>query len=288
MYRYCFLRYPGGRGKAVTLSYDDGVRYDVPLARIIDKYGIKCTFNLNTGFMTEDRKANKLMPEEVKAELLDHGHEVAVHGKFHRAPGLCRPFEVAADVMDCRRELEEMFGMIIRGMAYPDSGIRNIQNGTEYPKIKEILEELGIVYSRTLGGDNNEFKLPTDWHAWMPTAHHSNPKALEWAKEFAQLDTEAGYGARRYPRLFYLWGHSYEFNNDNNWELLEELCQVLGNREDTWYATNMEIYDYVTAFRQLVFSADGSMVYNPSLVKVWFDADGTAYSIEPGQTLKLG
>ena len=73
MLRYRFLRYPGGKAKAVTLSYDDGVRFDIPLARIIEKYGIKCTFNLNTGFMTEDRKNTKLMPEEVKADEGEFG-----------------------------------------------------------------------------------------------------------------------------------------------------------------------------------------------------------------------
>lgn len=287
MFRYCFLRYPEGKAKAVTLSYDDGVRFDVPFARIIEKYGMKCTFNLNTGYMTEDRKVKKLMPEEVKAELLDHGHEIAVHGKFHKAPGLCRPVDIAADVLDCRRELEQMFGIIIRGMAYPDSGITNFQAGEEYSKVKEILQDLGIVYSRTLAGDNNSFKLPTDWHAWMPTAHHTNAKVLEWAKEFAQLDVGSKYGASRWPRLFYLWGHSYEFNNDNNWDHLEAICQILGGREDTWYATNMEIYDYVTAYRQLVFSADGNLVYNPTLQKIWFNADGIEYTIEPGQTMKI-
>ena len=285
--RYCFLRYPGGKAKAVTLSYDDGVRFDVPLARMIEKYGIKCTFNLNTGYMTEDRKNTKLMPEEVKAELLDHGHEIAVHGKFHKAPGLCRATSIAADVLDCRRELEQMFGMIIRGMAYPDSGITNFQAGEDYAKVKEILQDLGIVYSRTLSGDNNSFKLPADWHAWMPTCHHQNPNVLTWAEEFAQLDVEMKYGASRWPRLFYLWGHSYEFNNNNNWDHLEAICKILGNREDIWYATNMEIYDYVTAYQQLVFSADDTLVYNPTLLKIWFNADGKQYAVEPGQTVRI-
>ena len=287
MYRYRFLRYPGGVSKAVTLSYDDGVRFDIPLARIIEKYGMKCTFNLNSGFMTPERKNSKLMAEEIQRELLERGHEVAVHGKYHRAPGHCSPVEVAADVLDCRRELEEMFGIIIRGMAYPDSGITNFQSGEQYPRVKEILEDLGIVYARTLGGDNDSFQLPADWHAWMPTCHHTNPNVLEWAKTFAEIDLEGKYAAARWPRLFYLRGHSYEFDNDKNWDHLENICKLLGGREDTWYATNMEIYDYVTAYRQLVFSADGSMVFNPTLLKLWFDIDGKGYAIEPGQTLRV-
>jgi len=287
MHRYYFLRYPEGKTKAVTWSYDDGVRADIPMARMLEKYGMKCTFNLNSGFMTGDRKETKLMVHEVQKELLDHGHEVAVHGKFHKAPGLCSSAAIAADVLDCRRELEEMFGIIIRGMAYPDSGITNFQSGVEYSKVKQILEELGIVYARTLAGDNDSFKLPEDWHAWMPTAKHTNPNIFAWIKEFVELDLNGKYGASRWPRLFYIWGHSYEFDNDNNWDHLENICRLLGGREDIWYATNMEIYDYVTAYRQLVFSADGNLVYNPTLLKIWFDVDGKSYAIEPGQTLRI-
>ena len=43
------LRYPGGRCKALTLSYDDGVQTDVRLIEIMKKNGLKGTFNLNSG-----------------------------------------------------------------------------------------------------------------------------------------------------------------------------------------------------------------------------------------------
>ena len=54
-----------------------------------------------------------------------------------------------------------------------------------------------------------------------------------------------------------------------------------------WYATNIEIYDYIQAYNALIFRADNTAVYNPTLQTVWFDRDGTLYSVEPGQTLKL-
>ena len=44
--RYQFLRYPGGLCKAVTLSYDDGAKADARLAETLNRYGLKCTFNL--------------------------------------------------------------------------------------------------------------------------------------------------------------------------------------------------------------------------------------------------
>lgn len=285
--RYRFMRYPEGKSKAVTLSYDDGVRQDIRLAETLGKYGMKCTFNLNSGYMNADWKDSKLMPEEIQKYLLDAGHEIAVHGELHRAPGVCRPVEVIREMFKGRETLEQAFGRIIRGLAYPDSGITNFQNNEDYATVRRILQDLDIVYARTLGADNNTFKLPNDWYAWVPTTHHKKPYAIDYAKEFVELDTSKAYGAGCWPRLFYMWGHSYEFDRDNNWNLLEELCQILGGHEDIWYATNMEIWEYVNAYNSLVFSADSTIVYNPTLFTIWFNVDGVDYTVEPGQTTRV-
>jgi hypothetical protein len=68
---------------------------------------------------------------------------------------------------------------------------------------------------------------------------------------------------------------------------LDDICARLGGKEDVWYATNMEIYDYVTAYHSLIYSADGRMVYNPTLKTVWFDQDGRLYSVAPGETINV-
>ena len=62
---------------------------------------------------------------------------------------------------------------------------------------------------------------------------------------------------------------------------------MTGGRDEVWYDTNIEIFDYVTAYRSLVFSADNTRVYNPTLIEVWFDIDGKLYSIKSGETLEL-
>ena len=282
--RYRFMRYPEGRAKAVTLSYDDGIPEDKRFSDIISEYGIKCTFNLNAKILRGDA----LTDEEIKEYMIGRGHEIAVHGALHRAEGSQRPIEGIKDILDCRLDLEKRFGIIVRGMAYPDTGINYFANGATYEKIKSYLVDLDIAYSRTLGGDNNSFMLPGDWHAWMPTAHHNNPELNRYVDEFLALDlSPKAYLARRAPALFYLWGHSYEFERNNNWEILYEFCEKIANKDDVWYATNMEIYEYVKAYNSLIFSADGSMVYNPTLVKIWFDIDGKPYSICPGETINI-
>ena len=277
--RYVFLRYPEGRAKALTLSYDDGPDSDRRLLDILNRYGVKCTFNLC--------EKQSLTQEELETLLLGRGHEIAVHGANHRAPGCQFPVDGIQDALDGRRALEKQFRRIIRGMAYPDSGVRRYENGADYETVRRYLSDLGIVYARTLGGDNDSFRLPEDWYAWGPTAHHNNPELSAYVRRFTELDVNGLYCADRYPRLFYLWGHSFEFDRFDNWDVMEDFCQAAAGREDIWYATNIEIYDYVTAFRSLRRSADGSIVYNPTVTKVWFDADGTLYAVAPGETLFL-
>lgn len=282
--RYRFLRFPGGLYKAVTLSYDDGCKDDIRFSETICAHGLKCTFNINSGFISEKEGDWHLTREQIKKYLIDTGNEIAVHGKYHRALGKVTPVDGIRDVLECRTELENDFGMIIRGMAYPDSGITRFENGADYADIKHYLKDLGIVYSRTLGGDNDSFALPTDWYAWMPTAHHTNPELFGYIDKFLNEPMSA-YDAAQTPRLFYLWGHSFEFENNKNWDLLDKICSALSNKPDVWYATNIEIYDYVSAYRSLVFSADGSRVYNPSLITAWFSADDKLYSVKSGETL---
>ena len=191
-------------------------------------------------------------------------------------------------MLENRLELEKRFGIIVRGMAYPDTGINKLASGVSYDRIRTYLSELDIVYSRTLGGDNKSFNIPTDWYAWMPTAHHNNTNLLVWIDEFVNLDRSTSvYGARREPKLLYIWGHSYEFERDGNWNRLDEICTKISDKNDCWYATNMEIYNYVKAYQSLIYSADGKIVYNPSLIHIWFDVDGTLYDIKPGETIKI-
>jgi hypothetical protein len=145
-------------------------------------------------------------------------------------------------------------------------------------------------HARAAGGDNNSFGMPADFHRWMPTAHHDNPNIMSWIDEFLAIDmSNKGqyFGGRRHPRLLYIWGHSFEFDRKNNWEHMEEITDKLSGKEDIWYATNIEICDYTNAFYSLITNAEGNIVYNPTMIKIWFDVDGTTYSVAPGETLRI-
>ena len=284
--RYQFMRWPEGRSKALTLSYDDGAAADKRLAETLNRYGIKCTFNLLSSRVEMEEGLTK---EFIRNEILGKGHEIATHGAYHRGLDVARPIEGIRDTLDCRLELEKAFGIIVRGMAFPDRTVNKAKVPEAYARIRPFLEELEIAYARTTGGDNDSFGLPEDFLNWVPTAQHKNPKLMEYIDSFLNLDLSAGkcYCAARGPRLFYLWGHAFEFENNKNWDLLERICERFAGREDIYYATNMEIYEYVTAYRSLIHSADNAIVYNPTLKTIWFDRDGKEYKIAPGETLHI-
>ena len=285
--RYRLMRFKDGKPKAVTLSYDDGCRQDIRLSKILNKYGIKCTFNLNSEWLGKDENDWHLTKEEIKEYLINTGHEIAVHGAEHRANGNLRAIDGIQDVLKCRLGLEKDFDCIVRGMAYPDSGVGHFHNNIKMQDMETYLKSLDIVYARALGEINDTYDLPQNWYKWMPTAHHDDEKVFDYIDEFANYDLMDTYPARRIPKLFYLWGHSFEFNEKNNWERMEEICQKLSNKDDIWYATNIEIYEYIEAYHSLVFSADGSKIYNPTHKTLWFDVDGTLYSIKPDETLRI-
>ena len=180
------------------------------------------------------------------------------------------------EVMKDRENLEALLGKIVRGMAYA--------YGTYSDAAVEVLKSCGIAYSRTTVS-TERFDIPRDWLRMPATCHHKNPRTFELADAFLAPMPEQVWHIK--PRLFYVWGHSYEFDRDNNWDIIERLGEKLGGRSDVWYATNIEIYDYVKAYESLVTSCDGKVVYNPSATEVFVFDNGKNYRIKPGQTTEL-
>ena len=261
--------FPGGRQRALTLSYDDGTIHDRRLVEIMNRHGIRGTFHLNGGRLGADG-GRFLSREEVA--VLFQGHEVSAHSLTHPFLDALPPSQVAVEMLEDRRALEALVGYPVRGMSYPC--------GTYNEALRQQLPALGIEYSRTVQSTDG-FDVPSDFLQWDPTCHHKSPKLMELADRFLAP------GKKWRPCLFYLWGHSYEFENDKNWELIERFSGCVGGREDVWYATNIEIVDYLNACRGLRFAFAGNAVCNPAGLEVWIDVDGTAVRVPPGQTVRL-
>ena len=84
-----------------------------------------------------------------------------------------------------------------------------------------------------------------------------------------------------------MWGHSYEFQLNNNWNMIEEFCKKISDSNDLWFATNIEIYDYVMAQRNLKISADNKIIYNPSFESVWVMVNGEPLEVKGGKIVTL-
>ncbi|MFC5448845.1 polysaccharide deacetylase family protein [Paenibacillus aestuarii] len=258
--------FPEGRHKALTMSYDDGRNADKRLVDIFNRNGIKGSFHINSGlFGTPDR----VTEEEVRS--LYAGHEVSAHTLTHPTIARCPQELLVHEIMEDRKNLERTVGYTVRGMSYP--------NGSYNRRIKALLPQLGIEYARVVPS-HGHFGMPEDWHEWQATCHH-NHDLMNKAETFISLHKT------QYLYLMYVWGHSYEFDQDNNWEVIERFCAYAGGRPDIWYATNIEIVDYTKAFEQLKFSAALDFVYNPTALSVWLAVDGQAVEVKSGEQKPL-
>lgn len=262
--------FPGGKHKALTMSYDDGREEDRRLVALFNKHGIKGTFNLNYGIDWDSRTDELRVPITEYKELYK-GHEMASHTYTHPTIERCPLEQVVEQILEDRKGLEAIAGYPVRGLAYP--------NGSYSEEIEKLLPALGIRYARIVGSSDN-FAMPRNFMEWKATCHH-NHNLLELGKQFIESFKT------QYLYLMYVWGHSYEFTSKNNWELMEEFCQLVGGRDDIWYATNIEIVDYVEVRNRLQFSADCSFVYNPSVASAWLNVDGKIVEIPGGQNVKL-
>lgn len=275
------LLFPGGLSKALTLSYDDGVEQDIRLIEIMNKHGLKGTFNLSGGLFAPEGtvypqgQIHRRMSKSTARDLYTNcGQEIALHAYTHPDLTLLSAGTAVYQIVKDREALEDMFGRIVRGMAYP--------YGTNSAQTADLLRHCGVAYCRTVEA-TCRFDLPGDWLRLPSTCHHDNPRLMELANEF--LAKPNFHWSR--PKLFYLWGHSYEFEANNNWHVIEDFAALVGGKSDIWYATNIQICDYVAAWKGLITSADGRHVFNPSHMPLWLWADGKIYQVESGETILL-
>ncbi len=277
MYEEKYMRFPDGKCKAATFSYDDGVKADIKLIKIFDKYGVKGTFNLNSILFDCENWHDRMDEELTYKTFINCGHEIALHGARHIFLNKVPLPEAANEIVQNRLYLENKFKKIVRGMAYAYNGYNS--------EIINLLKSLGVTYARTTE-ESHSFEVPENWLTLKPTCHHADSKLGELTDRFLNQSPEDEFKHRE-PWLFYVWGHSYEFDDNGNWHIIENLCRRLSENKDIWFASNGEIYDYVQAYNRLVFSLDGERVYNPSCIPVFIELRGRVYEIPCGKEISF-
>ncbi len=226
-----------GKKKAVTFSFDDGVTQDIRLIEILNKYGLKGTFNLNSSLLglagSLDRNGNivthdKVMPSRLKE--IYAGHEVAVHTLTH--PNLTALAEelIVYQVEEDRKALERLCGYPVVGMAYPCGGVNNDE------RVAKILRErTGVKYSRTITSSYSFRPQKENLHQFNPTVYYIEDCFEEIVDKFLASESEE-------DELLYIWGHAYEMDAEYiSWEKFESICKKLAGRSDIFYGTNREV-----------------------------------------------
>ncbi len=222
--------------KAITFSYDDGVIQDRRLIEIFNKYNLKATFNINSELLGLDGElvrngvtVNHTKNKKEDVKYVYDGHEVAVHTLTHpNLTGISDDNEVIRQVEQDRLNLSELCGYEVFGMAYPCGGV-NCND-----RVAEIIKNnTPIKYARTIT-TTHSFEPYFDLYQYKGTVHHHEEwdKMLELGKEFVGLKADT-------PKVFYIWGHAYEFDiYPERWEIFEEFCSIISGKDDIFYGTN--------------------------------------------------
>lgn len=217
--------------KALTFSYDDGIEQDRKLVEIFNKYGMKATFNLNTGIQTPESNfeiegvyINRMKQEGL--EELYRGHEIATHGLTHAAPIGMTKEQLDKEFLTDMSNIERIYGTYPVGMAYA--------YGCVDDEVVKYLKSIGIKYGRTVEASHS-FEIPKEPLKLKATCHHDDDMLFELAEKFLKAEPK-----ENEQMLFYVWGHSYEFDVNNNWDRIEEFCKMMSGKADIFYGTNRE------------------------------------------------
>lgn len=226
-----------GKMKALTFSYDDGVIQDERLIALFDKYGVKGTFNLNSGnfgkvitLSQEGVTFEQIRFQESDIRRVYSGHEVAAHTLTHRPLEGVAEEEIIRQVEEDRKRLSEIVGYEVLGFAYPGPGIDYDERAARI-----IQKNTGVRYCRT-ARKSDSFDLQDDLYLFRPTVYEHGAFAhmLELGKRFVELQPDK-------PQLFYIWGHSYEFDIRDTWDDFERFLDSIAGRDDIFYGTNSEV-----------------------------------------------
>ena len=266
--------YPYGKKKAFNITYDDGVLQDVRFVQLLDRYGIKGTFNLNSQLMYEEFEWThengmtvKRLPPHTARELYI-GHEVASHTLTHPYMHDMAEDEIMHQLGQDKYNLEQLFGRKVAGFAVPFSFYSDV--------IAQCAEKCGFEYARC-SEERYCYTPPENCYWWAAGAFHLNLKMWDFAEKFFETDEELA--------LCQIVGHSYDLDAENMWEDMEKLLKRVSEDAETVSMTNIEIVRYLKAMGKADITE--KHIQNNSDTELWFEADGKIISVKAGEVFCL-
>ena len=259
--------YPKGKRKAFNITYDDGVLQDVRFVAMLNSFGLKGTFNLNSQLMEEEFAWQHLCGMEVKrlginaVQGLYDGHEIASHTLTHPYMHDLPEFEILRQLGEDRERLESRFGREVRGFAVPFDYYSDL--------IARTAELCGFEYAR-MSDVSLSYAPCADWYHWKTGVYHIMPELVPFAEGFLETEQELA--------VCQIVGHSYDLDTENLWETMEQICATVAVQKDVWFCTNLELVRYLKAMAQF----DGT---NRSGTDLWFERDGEIMILHPGERM---
>lgn len=266
--------YPDGKSRAFNVTYDDGVLQDVRFVELLDRYGVKGTFNLNAGLMQNGFEwrhesgltVKRLSPEQARGLYRDH--EVAGHTFTHPyLHGLDRAqilYELRAD----KEALETLFDRPVCGFAVPFDHYS--------PLIESCVRECGFEYGR-ISEESHSFTPEQDSFRWRAGLFHLSPQLEHFVNAFLSAKEELA--------LCQIVGHTYDLDVYDLWDRMELIFRAVSAAPDVWMATHLELVRYLSAMRKAQITA--KEIRNPSDRTLWFGVGEQITALEPGRTLRL-
>lgn len=264
--------YPGGKAKAFNVSYDDGVVQDVRFVKLLNKYGLKGTFNLNYGLMKQDFQwvhecgmTVRRLQEQAVSDLYE-GHEVASHSYSHPYFDHMSEAEILRELGADKFFLERLTGRKVGGYAAPFYFFDDLM---EY-----CVRQCGFEYAR-ISEESNDYSIPENFYRWRGSKFHWDDDLLDFVRTFLETDQELA--------MCQLVGHSYDLDVMNLWETMEDICREVSKSNEVWAATHIELIRYLRAMDAV--SISGTEIINNSEIPLWFSRDGDTILLLPGETL---
>ena len=288
-----FIRFPGGKYKAVTFTFDDGAGEDMWIVDLLKSHGMKATFNMNTGWIPDSEDfdfsslderifvtkeyCHRMTVEQMRKTFRGSGMELATHGFTHAVLNWLEDDAMIWEIIRERAILEDIMGESVRGHAFAQ--------GAYDSRVLEVLPKAGIVYARTCWF-HDDFTLPTNFMEWGPTCGYNNKAVVDRFCDIRPQSNCIWFGDI-HAKLINIFAHSYELSLNKDFDVMERNVEKLAAQEDAWFCTNMEYYRYTMAFRALDFNLARDRVYNPSAIPVWVLANDKVVEIAPGETVSI-
>lgn len=261
--------YPGGRSKAFSISYDDGVLQDIRFVSLLSQYGLKGTFNLNSGLMrsrftwTHESGLEVTRLSESEAMKLYNGHEVASHTLTHPYMDSLSRGDILMQLTTDRMNLENLFDRQILGFAVPFLYYSD--------EIAACARQAGFVYAR-ISETTNDFSVPSDPYHWRGSKFHWDEDLEAFIDKFLQTNQELA--------LCQLVGHSYDLDVFHLWEKMERIFRKISDSSDIAPMTNLDLVRYTAAMNRLEIRED--RILNPTALDLWLRAGEEIVVLHPG------